>query len=254
MKQIIFLTICLLFSFHLLGQETTVQDKITLNTGEIYIGKIVLKTNNMIMLTTKNGARYQFQLSEIKKMESESVSGISKSEKTDDNETTLHAGNFGGLVELSAGISYAKYGFGWSPNSQLSLVFGNRNVLGQNLFLGAGIAYNSTFIASGSKSIGFLPLFIRIQSTFTKKRTAPFVGMDAGYAFAINTGYGGGVLVKISAGITHKISHKTLIFVGVYTGVQSFSGTLTEINELGTFTYNGKTSMNNLGIKLGLQF
>ncbi|MHB9140928.1 MAG: hypothetical protein ACYC25_03530 [Paludibacter sp.] len=57
------------FSLALSAQENTVQDKITLKTSEIYVGKIVLKTNDMIMLSTMDGTRYQFQLSEIKKME-----------------------------------------------------------------------------------------------------------------------------------------------------------------------------------------
>lgn len=208
----------------------------------------------MIMLTTKDGARYQFQLAEVKKMESELLEDITKSGKTDDNKTTLNADNFGGIFELSAGVSGAKYSFGLSPNSQLSLIFGNRNMLGQHLFLGAGIGYNSTYLASGSNTIGFLPLFIRVESTLTKKRTAPFVGIDAGYAFALNPGFGGGSLIKISAGISRKISFKTFFFAGIYAGIQSFSGTLTETFESNPYSYFGETTMINAGIKTGLQF
>lgn len=254
MKQFISLVIYLFFSLYLVGQETAIEDKITLNTGEIYVGKIILKTNDMIMLTTKDGTRYQFQLSEVKKTESNLNSNISKKEKTDDNETTLNSSNFGGIVELTGGVSSAKYCFGSSPNTQLSLMFGNRNLLGQNLFLGAGIGYNSTFIASSSKSIGFLPVFVRIQNTFSKGRTAPYLGMDAGYAFALNQGFGGGALVKLSAGISHKISYKTIFFAGIYAGIQSFSGTLTEVYESNSYSYFAQTTMRSEGIKIGLLF
>jgi len=240
-------------SFQLFAQETVVLDKITLNTGEIYVGKIVLKTDDMIMLTTKEGERFQFQLSEIKKVESELFAGISKNDKTYENKTALITDNFGGIVEFSTGVSSAKYGFGVSPNSQLALIFGNRNVLEHNLFLGVGIGYNNTNIASGS-NIGYLPLFVRIQSTLSKKRAAPFVGMDAGYAIALNSGFGGGALIKISAGITRKISSKTFFFAGVYAGIQTFSGTLTETFESNPYIYFGETTMKNIGIKTGLMF
>jgi len=254
MKQFISLVFCLFLSLYLVGQVMVVEDKITLNSGEIYVGKIILKTNDMIMLTTKNGTRYQFQLSEVKKIENSLNSNISKNERTDDNESTLNSSNFGGIVELTGGVSSAKYCFGSAPNTQLSLIFGNRHLLGQNLFLGVGIGFNNTSIAPSSKSIGFLPVFVRIQNTLTKKRTTPYIGIDAGYAFALNKEFGGGALVKLSVGISHKINHKTIFFVGIYAGIQSFSGTLTEVFESNSYSYFAETTMKNGGVKIGLQF
>ena len=243
----------MLFSIHISGQENNALDKITLKTGDVYVGKIVLKTADMLMLTTKDGTRYQFQLSEIKATENQNSDTISQTE-IEEAEVSGASGNFGGMVELTAGISNAKYAFGWSPNTQISLMFGNKKMLGQSMFLAAGIGYNSTSIASPQQTISFLPLFIRLQSTLSAKRNAPFVGMDAGYALALNSANGGGALIKISAGVSHRINYKTALMVGVYAGVQSFSGRLTETNELGTYTYNGKTTMNNVGVKLGLLF
>jgi len=251
MKILVFLATCLLFSLHLCGQENIVLDKITLKTGDVYVGKIVLKTAEMIMITTKDGTRYQFQLSEIKSTANEDSNVISQ---TDNEDFSVSSGNFGGMVELTVGISNAKYSFGWSPNTQISLMFGNKKMLGESLFFAAGIGYNSTFIASPQHTIAFLPLFIRLQSTLSQKRNAPFVGMDAGYAIGLNSANGGGALIKISAGISHRINYKTSLIAGIYAGVQSFSGKLSETNELGIYTYSGKTTMNNLGLKIGLLF
>ena len=253
MKLSIFLAALLFFSISLCGQENNTLDKITLKTGDVYVGKIVLKTVDMLMLTTKDGTRYQFQLSEIKTTENQN-SNVSSPNDIEEAEFTGSSSNFGGMVELTVGASNSKYCFGWSPNSQISLMFGNKKMLGQSLFFAAGIGYNSTFIASPQQPISFLPLFIRLQSTLSQKRNAAFVGMDAGYAFALNAANGGGALIKISAGISHRINYKSSLIVGVYAGVQSFSGTLTETNELGTYIYNGKTTMNNVGVKVGLMF
>ena len=254
MKQIIFLTICIFLSLTLFGQESTVLDKIILKTGDVYVGKIVLKTNEIIMLTTKSGMRYQFRVSEIKETGSESVSDLTKNEETKDVKTDLPTGNLGGLVELSGGFSYAKFGFGWSPDTQFSLLFGHRNVLNQHIFIGPGVGYKSTFIASGSKTYDFLPLFLRIQRTYPRKHGAPYAGMDVGYAYALNTGYKGGSLVKISVGITYKINFNTSFFAGIYAGVQAFSGNLTETFEQIPYTYYGETTIRSVGLKTGLQF
>lgn len=234
----------------LLGQENNVQNKITLNTGEIYIGKVLLKNDEMIMISTKDGTRYQFPLSEIKKVES--VGNESKFENDNGNQNDNISNNFGGLLELSGGTASAKNSFGWAPNTQLSLMFGNKHLFGQQLFLGIGVGYNSSYITTNS--ISFLPLFLHIQSTLSKKRTAAFLGMDAGYAFAISKNHDGGAQVKVSGGISHKLSYKTTLIGGIYSGVQSFSGSLTEINDLGTFNYYGRTSMITIGVKFGFLF
>lgn len=253
MKILVLLLTCMLLSLHLCGQENIVLDKITLKTGDVYVGKIVLKTADMIMIATKDGTRYQFQLSEIKATENQN-SDITLQNNNEDDQFSVSSGNFGGMVELTTGISNAKYCFGWSPNAQISLMFGNKKMLGESLFFAAGIGYNSTFIASPQHTIAFLPLFIRLQSTLSKKRNAPFVGMDAGYAVGLNSANGGGALIKISAGISRRINNKSSLIVGIYAGVQSFSGKLTETNELGIYSYPGKTTMNNLGLKVGLLF
>lgn len=241
-------------NLQLKGQEDYIQDKVTLYSGEVFIGKIVLKTSEIIMLTTKSGARHQFQISEIKKTETELPKINVITTNKDYHDIPFSKSTFGGMVEFSAGISNAKNSFDWSPNAQISLLFGNRNVLNQNLFLGAGVGFNNTYIISNSQSISFLPLFGRLQSSVSKKRTSPYFGMDVGYGIGLTSGYKGGLLAKLSVGISHKINYKTVLFIGIHTGVQSFSTNLKEQNELGTFVYYGKTTMNTIGAKIGLIF
>ena len=69
MKQISFLIICLLFTLNAWCQLTALQDKITLKTGDVYVGEIVVKTDDLIMIKTKDGSKFQFQVSEISKIE-----------------------------------------------------------------------------------------------------------------------------------------------------------------------------------------
>lgn len=251
MKYLGILVILLLNSLLLVAQEAIQKDKITLNSGEVYIGEILVRNNELIMLKSKDGTRYQFQSAEIKKVEKELVQVDSTKEPSEIIHSTA---NFSGIFELSGGISSAKNCIDTSPEAQLALIFGNKNAFRKNLFLGLGMGIDKIFVFSNSTSIGFLPLFLRLQTTRNKNRTTPFVGMDAGYAFALNQGFGGGAMVKITAGISHRINYKTFLIAGVYAGANAISGNLTETNDLGTFTYYGNTSINSLGVKIGLQF
>ena len=252
MKQYFIIVIYILFSLQLMGQESIVSDKITLKTGEIFVGKIVLKTTDLVMISTNDGTRYQFQLSEVRKIEKET--NISNTEKTDSIKMNIDSGNFGSQIELNAGFSNARNCFGWSPNTQISLIFGNKNLLGKALFGGVGVGYENVFVTNSTESIQFLPLYITIQNAFNGKRTNPILGLEVGYGFALSSGYKGGALVKLTAGIAHKINNNSTIIAGVFTGIQSFTGNLTDTNNLGAYTYFGNTTMNNLGFKIGLRF
>lgn len=186
MKYLGILVIFILGSLFVNAQDAVQKDKITLNSGEVYVGEILVQNTEMIMLKSADGTRYQFQIAEIKMIEKDLVPIKPVVEPIARN---LSSVSFSGFLELTGGVSSAKNCILTSPNAQLALIFGSNNVFQKNLFFGLGIGINNAFVSSNSSSIGFLPLFIRLQSTLTKSRTAPFVGMDAGYAFALTHGF-----------------------------------------------------------------
>lgn len=248
MRQFCILVLTFFLSLQLWGQESNTVDKITLKTGEIYTGEIVVKTPDMVMLKAKSGTRYQFQLSEVKSIEKtvETDSTIQSANSIAPNPTE---GNFSGLLDVSGGIASAQNIFTSLPNTQASLTFGNKKVLGKDIFVGVGVGYNVTFIPTGT--VGLIPVFLRIQHTLNKSKTAPYISMDAGYSFSSGSAVGGGTLVKISFGIVHRLNYKTSFIAGIYGGLNSILGNQTDQNG---YSYYGNTTMQSTGIKLGLQF
>ena len=240
-------------SIQLWGQESVSHDKITLNTGEVYIGEIIAKTDELVMIKTQSGKRYQFQLSEVKKIEKTNLNESSSTSGKQASEINTK-GFFCGNIELSGGISDAKNSFVSSPFSEGSMVFGAKNISGKDVFLGIGVGYNFTFIPSTTDPVSFLPVFLRFQNVLLKARTAPFIGVDAGYSFGLNQNYNGGPMIRASVGIVHKTGYKSDIYAGIYAGITSIYAPLTVTNDLGTFNYQGQTSMTNLGLKLGFHF
>ena len=249
MRQFCILVLTLFLSLQLWGQKSHTVDKITLKTGDIYIGEIVVKTPDMVMLKAKSGTRYQFQLSEVKTIEKTVDRETSYTESVNSFTPTQAEGNFSGLMDVSGGIASAQNIFTSLPNTQVSLAFGNKKVLGKDIFVGVGVGYNVTFIPSGT--IGLIPVFLRIQSILNKEKTAPYISMDAGYSFSSGTDIGGGTLAKISIGIVHRLNYKTSFIAGIYGGLNSVSGNQTDPNG---YSYYGNTTLQSVGVKLGLQF
>ena len=255
MKHFCILFLILLLYVPVWGQESADLDKITLNTGEVYFGKIVVKTADMLMIKVQDGTRYQFQLPEVKQIEKVKASQVAKAQVAKMLKvTTPTDGNFSGQLEATAAITSARFAFSSSPTTQVSLTFGSKKAFGKNVFLGLGAGYSSTFLNSGSTVFILIPVFARIQSKLTNDKTAPFIGMDAGYAFASSSAFNGGPMIKLSVGISHKINEKTSLMAGIFGGLNQINGKLTETNDLGTFTYTGNTSIISYGLKLGLQF
>ncbi|MGB4414901.1 MAG: hypothetical protein WBI53_08455 [Paludibacter sp.] len=230
------------------------KDKILLKTGEVYIGEIVMSNNEIVMIKRLDGTRFQFPVSEIKSIEKVKSDEIDDNTNADISSLNAHEGNIGGLLEISGGIGSAKNKFGISPGGQASLTFGTKMLQGKALFTGAGVGYFSVIEKKSSEIISFVPLYFRIKSNLVTKPTSPYVLLDAGYAFALNPDYGGGLYSRLSIGINRKITGKTAFYIGAYAAIQSFSGNLTETNEQGTFNYNGTSGIINWGINLGLQF
>ncbi len=229
------------------------RDKVVMKTGEIYYGEVVFRNDEMLILQTDEGVRYQFSLEEVKDISKETVDGSDELEKMQQEGQSDEIQNFFAVLDACGGISSAKNSFDVSPNTQVAFVLGKNKVFSENFFVGLGVGYNSSYLKSIS-SLNFLPVFLRLQNTFTNNRISPFVRMDAGYAFSMTSGWDGGALVKAAAGISSRLSYKTKLFCGVYAGIQQFGGKLSETISSGTYYYEGTTNMKQLGLQLGIQF
>ncbi len=252
MKIIRIIIVFLFFGTAVFAQKTVLLDKITLKSGDTYTGEIIVQNSEVVMLKTANGNRYQFQLSEVRKIEK-----ITQFEVTDADSTINHSttgNNFAGFLEVAGGVSFVKRSFGSSPDTQVSLAFGNKSVMGRPVFLGIGAGLKSTFTGSNNPTVSFVPVFVKMQAMFSKNISAPYVGFDAGYAFAVSDGFGGGPFAKISLGVARKISYKSNLSFGLYLGVNSVEAGMTELNNGNSYSYYGNTTMTNYGLKLGLTF
>jgi len=226
--------------------------KITLKSSDVYYAEVLVENEQIVMIKTQEGNRFQFPANEVHSIETDFVE---ESKNNNVQITPIDDSNFLMMIDVQGGVSYSSQAYLWVPSVQGSLVLGAKDVFFQGSFLGGGVGYNMLFANDYSKeTIAFLPVFVRLQSIVGKKNTAPYLEMDAGYGFSLNSNFGGGLMLKLSAGITHKLSYRTVLYVGTYAGLQGFSGELTQTNNFGTFSYYGTTTTQNIGAKAALRF
>jgi len=233
--------------------------KITLTTGEIYFGEILVENEQIIMIRTSDGSRYQFPRSEVKSIETDFVITTgrhSERKPVPAPETTENDEKIIMLIDVHGGISSARHAFSHAPMAQGALVIGAKDVIFPNIFLGGGIGYSILFPNDYSEggTIDFLPVFARFQTFIGSGWLVPYFEIDVGYGFSLNSDFGGGAMLKLSVGLAQKINHQSAFYFGVFSGLQNFSGRLTETNEFGTFNYHGNSTMQNLGAKIALKF
>jgi len=242
-----------LCNIQLWAQNNTLE-KVTLRSGEVYVGEILLKNQDIVMIQTTAGAKFQFPAADVKSIETVSSNHLknTQSENEANSPEAIPEGNISALIELSGGIAHADNKTDLAPAMQGTLSFGTRLLKGKNLFLGIGTGYFC--VVTENENVGFIPLFLRLRGTLTQKRVSPFASIDAGYASSLTENYEGGIYSRLTLGIQKKLHEKSVISAGIYAGAFNFSTDLTETNETGTFSYHGGTDMINAGITLGLQF
>ncbi len=245
-----FKTIILLLLLPLFIIAQTQKDKITLSTGEVYIGKIVFQNETMIVLRTDNGERFQFQLNQINKKEV-----VDESSEQPENEITeVYNSNFRLMPSVQFGINNAKNKFDLALSTEVSVAMGINNFSDKNWFLGGGIGLFSIFDATSNESENFLPIFIRTQANYGNKQNALFWGIDAGYQFSLNNNYSGGLLSKVSLGYSRKISERSSLLFSLSAAIRNVETQLTELKNNTNYLYTGTTNIAGLGINVGFMF
>ncbi|MDD3078773.1 MAG: hypothetical protein PHH37_06685 [Paludibacter sp.] len=245
------LCLILLFSPIFLFSQNKLKDKIILNTGDVYIGEIIVKNSEIIMIQTDDGNRFQFPVPDIKfigKATPEELLPAKTTSVSKQNE----GGNIRGVLEISGNFARISNLFEFSPAGQISLTFGSN--ITENFFLGLGAGYFGVKTKESGTFITYSPIFIRLKSELSSKKIVPFGSLDAGYSFMHNSENKGGLYLRGTLGMDYKISSKTSLMLGLFAASTGIQTDLTEDTDNGSYTYYGTSSIQTVGLSLGLQF
>lgn len=258
LKNIILFTIACFTFAQFVNAVPLPPDRVILKTGEVYSGEIILQNDEIILLRTVTGERFQFPVTQVK-----SITKITdKNEEVTTNDymdkeilpyQSDH--NFCSVIEVSGGLSSAKNSFSSSTSGDITLSFGTRSIARKSLFIGGGAGFSFVSINPQSEISRFIPVYIRLQSNnLIQWRTSPYFSLDAGYALPVKTTMSGGIFTKLSGGIVHRMSFKTSVQLGIFARIQQFSGILSENRNGSIYTYSGSSAISSIGALAGFQF
>ena len=196
---------------------------VLLNSGAQFTGTIENQNDDVVVILTRQGKRYQFPKSDISKMTEIEVVAEQKVER--------HRGNFAIRFHLEGACSALNKSHGGSHGG--GLVLGASNLFNRRIFMGGGIGID--YYSVGKKAL-FLPLTFSLDIPFMIADDTPYVGFEAGYGFALKKAVQkssagvtrGGFKGCVSIGWQHRFNNRTSTLLALFAGMQHALLTATE--------------------------
>lgn len=232
---------------------------LVLRSGDMVEGTIIFQNEEVVIIKTPGGTRYQYPQSDIKEI-------LKELQQTDNQPTTdistptdTHSKKVSLAVELSGGGAYLPdaglSGGEWSGN----LLVGTHNLLNRNIFLGGGVGYMGAFLPAENtqkKSYSFLPVMLAVRAPMMQQKHAPMIGGEIGYGIALDKAYKGGLHAGFNIGYCYRISEQQRLYVaGSIRLQQAFANTKsTIIDDSGAYEYQSLAGICLLtyGVRIGI--
>lgn len=230
---------------------------VLLRTGKEVEGTIVFQNEEVVILQTAGGGRFQFPRNDIQGIRAEQGTNtdvLSEPSASTDNSigkklsVVIEVVGGGGFIpKESAGGMFGA-----------NLLIGTHDLLKRRIFLGAGIGYVGEFIQQQKYS--FLPLILAVRVPLLKQNKTPIIGTSLGYSFAMEKNYKGGLYADLQLGYCHHINEKYSWVISADFQIQQAKIPTTETihhipyEDTYVFTHTTGRCLLNTGVRVGLFF
>lgn len=253
MKRL-FSILTVLFAWAMLHAEVVV-----LRSGDTVEGTIVFQNEEVVVIKTRGGTRYQYPMSDVKEILKGAQHTDNQPNTEIENSTETQRKKVSLAIELSGGGAYMPdaglSGGGVSGN----LLIGTHNLLNRSIFLGGGVGYTGAFLPAENaqkQSYSFLPVMLAVRAPMMQQKHAPMIGGEIGYGIALSKAYKGGLHAGFNIGYCYRISEQQRLYVaGSIRLQQAFADTKSTIVEDGeTYEYQGfaGTCLLTYGVRIGI--
>ena len=231
----------------LLLSFTAMAEVVVLRSGQSVKGEIMLQNEDVVIIRSNNGMRYQYPMNEVLSIQKEEQETVVQEEtttsKTKKRTVSLSAQAMGGAL-------YVPY-LGWGGYAGADLMIG-ANLINKKVFLGGGIGYRAKVVEKEAYS--FIPLQVCVSSLLGEKQSAPVVGLNVGYGFATNAGTQGGICVGADMGWSFEINHETRLALGLNAEWQQAQTDVEQIIEDKKYTNHMGVNFITVGAKIAILF
>lgn len=178
---------------------------VTLRNGKSVRGDIVVQNEEVLILKTAEGARFQYPAAEV----------VSVREYVEEAEVSVEEQQVSSrrvmfILGLSGGGTVIpQEGSGGHVGGEL--LVGSREIGGKRIFAGGGIGVHGLF-ANGS-GYTFLPLQAALRVPFLDGKHAPYIGAAIGYGFGVSKNCTGGIYTGGEVGYMYQFGRYSAFFV-----------------------------------------
>ena len=183
---------------------------VVLQSGQSVKGDIVLQNEDVVIIRTTNGMRYQYPMNEVVSIKAEEK----ETSATNTNKTTQAKTKIVSICVQAMGGTLYIPNIGWGGYAGADLKVG-ANLMNKKVFVGGGIGYRAKMVETEKETYSFIPLQVYMSSILGDKQNAPTLGVNIGYGFAANTGTQGGICVGADVGWSFEISYETRLVLGL---------------------------------------
>ena len=240
MKRLLHILLLLILSCPIFAEV------VTLRSGQIVRGEILLQNDEVIIIRASNGMRHQYPTSEVMSIRDNAT--VEPHQPTTTN-SSLRPINI--ALQVHGGVIYVPE-LGVGGQFGTDFMIGSRAIQGKRMFLGGSIGYRAKVI--GSTTYSFIPLLAHIHMPLTEQQHAPLLGMSIGYGFAANKNEQGGICIGANIGGNYLINQQTSLQYGIFAEWQQAQTDVIQYINNNPYTNHMGCNFLAIGVKLAVLF
>ena len=229
---------------------------VTLRTGQMVKGEVLLQNEEVVIVRTKNGMRYQYPASEVVSIKVEDIAA--KEGEEVDKKHNVRAVNM--RFQFHSGAVYVPQ-MGWGGQVAADWMVGSRMIQGNRLFVGGGIGYRAKIMpiaivdtTHSNTTYSFIPLQAVVSLPLLEHKHAPVIGISAGYGFAVNKDTQGGICVGVDLGWNYMINEQSSMQLSLYADWQQARTDVKQVVEDKEYINHMGCNFISMGLKLAVLF
>ncbi len=243
-----------LFMSFLLVLACAHAETIVLRTGARVNGTILFENEEVVVVRTDEGARFQYPRTDVEAVLSDDEpvmvnEGVANEEGTAPEITTPKKASI--LVEVAGGAAIQP-GEGIGGGASADLLVGSHHIGGRHVFVGGGVGYHGLFI--GADKYNFLPIQVAVRMPLTEEKHAPMFGVGVGYGIALSKAYLGGLYAGADFGYRCQLNPKSAIAVVAFAQFQQAMMPVVAEIEGVEYAQTAGRSLVTTGVKLAFYF
>ena len=227
----------LILSLLMLCAITARADVVVLQSGKEIQGTILVQNEEVVIIKTTSGSRFQYPADEVKtirKEGSDNQVGAQGSTSSQERNTTdakqvspSSVKKVSVAIELVGGVATNPHEEDLYGNMSANLLVGSHDLLNRGIFLGGSVGYlgalytttqtivttTTPIVKKTTTAYSFLPITLAARIPLLQDKHSPMIGMQLGYGIALSKDYQGGLNAGLDVGYCYRISERQRLYV-----------------------------------------